>query len=286
MTIQIVTDSACDLPQELVEEYGIEVIPLLVELEGREYVDGREIAPEQVYAAIRAGKAPRTNQTPAHIFQEVFAKFVSLGKSCLYIAFSSKLSGTCQTGMMVARQMNQRDGADIQVIDSLCGSLGQGLVVLEAARMAKAGKEKGQIVDRVRKFARHMEHIFTVDDLKYLQRGGRVGRASAFVGSLLSIKPLLHVKNGLMVPIEKARGKNKAIRRILEIMEERCHQLGHTIGISHADDKESALKLKEMIEEKFGFRDIVVNMVGSVLGCHIGIGGVAVFFLNKSFQPT
>ena len=105
--------------------------------------------------------------------------------------------------------MNQRDGADIQVIDSLCGSLGQGLVVLEAARMAKAGKEKGQIVDRVRKFARHMEHIFTVDDLKYLQRGGRVGRASAFVGSLLSIKPLLHVKNGLMVPIEKARVRTR-----------------------------------------------------------------------------
>lgn len=286
MTIQILTDSACDLPQELVEEHGIEVIPLLVELDGREYVDGRDISPEQVYGAIRAGKAPRTNQTPANIFHQVFSKFASLGKSCLYIAFSSKLSGTCQTGMMVAQQLNQQDGADIQVVDSLCGSLGQGLVVLEAAKMARAGKERGQIVERVQQLSRHMEHIFTVDDLEYLQRGGRVGRTAALVGSLLNIKPLLHVKDGLMVPIEKVRGKNKAIKRILEIMEERCHQLCHTIGISHADDKESALKLKELIEAKFGCRDIVVNIVGSVLGCHIGIGGVAVFFLNKSIQTA
>lgn len=286
MTVQILTDSACDLPHELIEGHGIEVIPLLVELDGKEHVDGRDIGPQQVYDAIRAGKVPRTNQTPASIFHKIFTKFSSLGKSCLYIAFSSKLSGTCQTGMMVAQEMNDHYHADIQVVDTLCGSMGQGLVVLEAAKMAQQGMETEQIVQGVLQFSQHMEHIFTVDDLEYLHRGGRVGRTSAFVGSLLNIKPLLHVREGQMIPLEKVRGKNKAIKRILEIMEDRCTKVCHTIGISHADDIASALKLKKLIEERFGYKDIIVNMVGSVLGCHIGLGGVAVFFLNKSFQPA
>lgn len=285
MTVKILTDSACDLPQDLVREYDIEVIPLIVEMDGREHIDGKDINAQQVYDAIRAGKVPRTNQTPAGIFRQVFNECIDLGKSCIYIAFSSKMSGTCQTGMMVAQQLvEQCPQADIEVVDSLCGSMGQGLVVLEAAKMAKEGKSKRQIIDRVIKLSRNMEHIFTVDDLEYLHRGGRVSRTSAFVGSLLNIKPLLHVKDGLMVPIEKVRGKNKAIKRVFQIMEERCTEICHTIGITHADDIQSALKLKELIEETLGFKDIIVNVVGSVLGCHIGLGGVAVFFLNDSLQ--
>lgn len=287
MTVKILTDSACDLPQDLVREYDIELIPLIVEMDGREHIDGKDINPQQVYDAIRAGKVPRTNQTPAGIFRQVFNKCIDLGKSCIYIAFSSKMSGTCQTGMMVAQQLaEQCPQADIEVVDSLCGSMGQGLVVLEAAKMAKEGRPKADIVNRIKVFSRHMEHIFTVDDLEYLYRGGRVSRTSAFVGSLLNIKPLLHVKDGLMVPIEKVRGKNKAIKRVFQIMEERCTEVCHTIGISHADDIESALKLKELIQETLGFKDIIVNVVGSVLGCHIGLGGVAVFFLNDSLQTT
>lgn len=285
MSVKILTDSACDLPQELVEQYDIEVIPLLVLLDGKEHVDGKDITPQQVYDAIRAGKMPQTNQTPADIFYQVFSRYMNSGRSCIYISFSSKLSGTCQTGMMVAKQLNDQ-GADVQVIDTLCGSMGQGLVVLEAAKMAQAGVSKAKIVDNINQMSKHMEHIFTVDDLNYLFRGGRVTRTSAFVGSLLKIKPLLHVKDGLMLPFEKVRGKNKAIKRLVQIMGERCGKISQTIGISHADDLVSALKLKELLEKTYGYKDIVVNIVGSVLGCHIGLGGVAVFFLNDSLQQT
>jgi DegV family protein with EDD domain len=287
MTVKIITDSACDLPDNLIEENDIEVIPLLVQLDGKELVDGKDICPEQVYAAIREGKTPRTSQTPAQIFIQVFQKFIDLGRQCIYIAFSSKLSGTCQTGMMVAQDLNEQNSEPcIEVVDTLCGSMGQGLLVLEAAKLAKDGKPVPEIADRIKRQAPHMEHIFTVDDLDYLYRGGRVSRTSAFVGSLLKIKPLLHVKEGLMVPFQKVRGKNKAIMRLVEIMGEKCSKLGQTIGISHADDPEAAMLLKNLIEKTFGFKDIVVNVVGSVLGCHIGLGGVAVFFLNNSYQPA
>lgn len=286
MAVKIITDSACDLPQDLIREYDIEVVPLLVVMDGKEYADGQDISPERVYSAIRAGKVLTTNQAPAHFFRRVFTECVARGMSCIYIAFSSKLSGTCHTGMMVARQVREETQGDIEVVDTLCGSLGQGLLVLEAAKMAKAGAGKEQIVARVQELARHMEHIFTVDDLDYLRRGGRIGRASAYVGNLLNIKPLLHVKEGLMIPIEKVRGKKKAIKRLVELVEERCSNFRQTIGIAHADDVTAAQYLKELLQTKFGCKDIIVNVVGSVLGCHIGLGGVAVFFLNKALAAT
>ena len=287
MSVKIITDSACDLPMDLIEQNDIEVIPLLVQLDGKELVDGKDIFPEQVYAAIREGKIPRTSQTPAKIFKQVFQKFIDLGQRCLYIAFSSKLSGTCQTGMMVAQHLNEQNpGGFIEVVDTLCGSLAQGLLVLEAARMANEGRTVPEIADKIRRQAPHMEHLFTVDDLGYLYRGGRVSRTSAFVGSLLKIKPLLHVKEGQMIPFQKVRGKNKAITRLVELMSEKGSKLEHTIGISHADDPEAAMFLKNLIEKTLGYKDVVVNVVGSVLGCHIGLGGVAVFFLNSSYQPS
>ena len=149
MAVKIITDSACDLPQDLIREYDIEVVPLLVVMDGKEYADGQDISPEHVYSAIRAGKVLTTNQAPAHFFRRVFTECVARGMSCIYIAFSSKLSGTCHTGMMVARQVREETQGDIEVVDTLCGSLGQGLLVLEAAKMAKAGAGKEQIVARV-----------------------------------------------------------------------------------------------------------------------------------------
>lgn len=287
MTVKIITDSACDLPKALIKEYDIEVIPLLVLLDGKELVDGQDITPEQVYAAIRAGKVPRTNQTPGKTFQQVFQKYLQLGQECVYIAFSSKLSGTCQTGMMVAQELNKHsEKGSVEVVDTLCGSMGQGLLVLEAAKMAKAGMTVPEIIEKVKGEAPHMEHLFTVDDLNYLYRGGRVSRTSAFVGSLLKIKPLLHVENGMMIPFQKVRSKQKAIKRLVEVMAEKCSGISQIIGISHADDPEAAMTLKGIIEKTFGYKDIIVNVVGSVLGCHIGVGGVAVFFLNKSYQPV
>ncbi len=154
----------------------------------------------------------------------------------------------------------------------------------EAAKMAQAGKPLQEIVAAITLQCRHTEHIFSVDDLEYLFRGGRVDRISSFVGTLLNVKPILNVKEGCMIPIEKVRGKAKAMNRIVELMAERGSNLQEQIiAINHADDLQSALKLKAMIEERFSSSNFVINTVGCVLGSHIGIGGVAAFFLNKDY---
>lgn len=287
MSLRILTDSACDLPEHLIEEYGIEVLPFLVYIDGQEHIDGVNITPRQVYDAIRADKVPTTGQVPMEKFLEAFTKYAKANTPCLYLSFSSKLSGTCNTARLALREVQRMyPAAQITIVDTHSGSLGQGLIVLEAAEMARAGKPAEDIIRHVqRRSQNNVEHVFSVDDLKYLYRGGRVNYSSTFLGSLLSIKPILHVKDGLMVPIQKVRGKKMAVKRIVELVKERS--LGNPeqlVAISHADDPKVADQLKALLGDVLGYRRFLVNVVGSVLGCHIGLGGVAAFFVNSSYD--
>src|SRR5690625_1782791 len=173
--------------------------------------------------------------------------------------------------------------AILHVIDTKCASIGYGLVILRAAELAKEGAGVEKIIDIGTYHAKHMEHIFTVDDLEYLYRGGRVSKTAAFVGSLLRIKPLLHVEDGKLIPLEKIRGSKKVLSRMVELMEERGTDFtNQTIGISHADDLQRAEQLAEMIKEKFGADDILIEMIGSVIGAHVGPGTLSLFFLNQT----
>ena len=148
--------------------------------------------------------------------------------------------------------------------------------------MASEGKSREEILAAVDFYSRHMEHIFTVDDLEYLYRGGRVTRTSAFLGGLLNIKPILQVEEGRLVPLEKVKGRKRVLKRMLEIMKERGVGFGsQTIGISHGDDLDTALELKEMIREELGVEDFVINTIGAAIGAHAGPGTIALFFLNK-----
>ena len=168
------------------------------------------------------------------------------------------------------------------IVDSKCASLGYGLLIKEAVRLRNVGETLDEIEEKIRFMAEHMEHLFTVEDLDYMARGGRVSKASAFIGGLLNIKPLLHVENGKLVPIEKHRGRKKVLRRIVELMEERGDHLSQqTIAISHGDDEAVALELKALVEEKFKPKSIEIHMIGSVIGAHAGPGTVSIFFLNK-----
>jgi DegV family protein with EDD domain len=174
--------------------------------------------------------------------------------------------------------------APIHVIDAKCASIGYGLVVLHAAKLAQGGASAEEIIEAATYQAEHMEHIFTVDDLQYLYRGGRVSRTSAFVGGLLNIKPILNVEDGKLVPIEKLRGSKKVLSRMLEIMEERGTDIkDQVIGISHGDDLEKAEALSQLIQDKYGISkdNIVIEMVGAVIGAHAGPGTLALFFSNK-----
>lgn len=284
MSLKIITDSACDLPRELVEKYEIEVLPFIVFIDEKEYIDGRDIAPKQVYDAIRADLVPTTAQVPLTTFLATFRDCASQEKDCLYLSFSSKMSGTCDTARLAAEQVQQEfPQAQITIVDTLSGSLGQGLIVLEAARLARAGKRAEEVISRVQQLSRNgVEHIFSVDDLNYLHRGGRVSYASAFLGSLLSVKPILHVRDGQIIPFEKVRGKKKAMNRIVELVQERSQgDPEQVIAITHADDPARAVQLQNMLQEMLGYCNFIVNVVGSVLGCHIGLGGVAAFFVNR-----
>jgi len=286
MNVQLLVDSACDLTAEYFEKYNIDMLPLTVHLNEQEYKDGIEISPKEVYDAMRDGAGTKTSQVSPQTFQETFLNYVEKEQPFVYLAFSSELSGTYQTAKMIEQEVKeQHPDAKFEIVNTKCASIGYGLVVLRAAKLALEGASIDEIVDIATYHAKHMEHIFTVDDLEYLYRGGRVSRTAAFVGSLLRIKPLLHVDDGKLVPIEKIRGTKRVLGRMVEVMEERGTDFkNQTIGISHGDDLERAEQLAEMIKEKFGVEDILIEMVGSVIGAHSGPGTIALFFLNKPYK--
>lgn len=286
MSVKILADSACDLPLDFYEENGAILFPLKVHIDGTEYEDLRTIQPKQVYDAIRAGNLPKTSQASPAGFKEVFTEMAENKQEGIYIAFSSELSGTYQTAVMIAEQVKE-DYPDfnLSVIDTKCASLGQGLVVMEAVHLAKENHSKEEIVKAVQFHSEHMEHLFSVDDLDHLAKGGRVSKASAFVGGLLNIKPLLNVEDGKLVPLEKIRGKKKLLRRIIEVMKERGVAFEEqVVGISHADDLETATEMKNMIIDELHAKDVYITSIGAAVGSHTGPGTIAIFFLNK--QPS
>ena len=283
MQVKILADSACDLPKSFYEENNVTLLPLKVHLNGEEYEDVKNIDPKTVYDAIRNGSTPKTSQTSPLLFEEVFTQMAERNEDGIYIAFSSELSGTYSTAVMILDQVKEKyPNFNLTIVDTKCASLGVGLIVKEAAMLAMNNASKQDILNDVRFRSEHMEHLFTVEDLDYLAKGGRVSKASAFLGGLLNIKPILNVEDGKLVPIEKIRGKKKVLRRIIEIMNERGANMGEqTIGISHADNEELAQEMRAMIEEEFHPKEVYISNIGSAIGAHTGAGTISIFFLNQ-----
>ncbi|AGE78686.1 TPA: DegV family protein [Bacillus thuringiensis] len=284
MSVKIITDSAADLPVELLQAYDIDLIPLRVYDEAEtEYLDGVTLESVTLLQKMREGAVYRTSLPSLETFQEKFVSYAKEGNPCIYLAFSSELSGTYQSSVVIKEEVKETYAdLDLEIIDTKCASLGQGLVVLEAAKMAKDGAPKEDILNRVAFLMNHMEHIFTVADLQYLVRGGRLSKVAGFIGGLLNIKPILNVEEGKLVPLEKVRGKKKVLSRIVDIMEERGKDLkGQTIGITHGDDLETAEALKSLITERFGCEVFIVNTIGAAIGAHTGPGVITLFFLNE-----
>ncbi|TXR95125.1 DegV family protein [Bacillus sp. SH7-1] len=284
MGVKIITDSAADLPVELLQAYDIDLIPLRVYDEAEtEYLDGVTLESVTLLQKMREGAVYRTSLPSLETFQEKFVSYAKEGNPCIYLAFSSELSGTYQSSVVIKEEVKETYAdLDLEIIDTKCASLGQGLVVLEAAKMAKDGASKEDILNHVAFLMNHMEHIFTVADLQYLVRGGRLSKVAGFIGGLLNIKPILNVEEGKLVPLEKVRGKKKVLSRIVDIMEERGKELkGQTIGMTHGDDLETAEALKSLITERFGCEVFIVNTIGAAIGAHTGPGVITLFFLNE-----
>ncbi|HWL22603.1 MAG TPA: DegV family protein, partial [Ureibacillus sp.] len=244
--MKIFADSACDLPKQFFEENDVELFTLRVQVNETEYHDIIDISPKEVYAEMRNGAVPKTSQVSPEEFLNAFEQLAKNNEEGIYIAFSSNLSGTYSTAVMIATQLKEQyPNFNLKIVDTKCASLGYGLVVKEALALREQGLTLEELTSQVEEFANHMTHLFTVEKLDYLAAGGRISKSSAFFGGLLSIKPILHVEDGKLIPLEKIRGRKKAIQRIIEIMAERGGDFSNKIvGISHGDDLEFAEEVK------------------------------------------
>lgn len=278
--MKIFTDSACDLPKSFYEEQDVTLFPLRVQLNGQDYDDVYGIEPSEVYKAIANGAHPKTSQVSPNTFYKAFEEVAKNNEQAIYIAFSSQLSGTYQTAMMVRRDLLETyPNLQLAIIDTKCASLGQGLVVKEAVKLRKEGKAYDEICTAISNYAPTIEHLFTVADLDYLAKGGRVSKTSAFVGGLLSIKPILDVEDGKLIPIEKIRGHKKAINRMIDLMAERGGDFSNKlVGISHSNDQQLLSEVKTAIEQRLHPKEIYTTIIGAAIGSHVGLGTIAIYF--------
>lgn len=280
--MRIFADSASDLPKKFFEEENVVLFPLRVHIGDEEFEDIRTIHSRKVYDAIRSGIQPKTSQVSPEEMLSAFEQLARDDEEGFYIAFSSELSGTYSTAVMISNQVREEfPGLKLTILDSKAASLGLGQLVKKAVTLRNEGSDLKAIIEQVNKMAAHTESLFTVEDLDYMAKGGRISKGSAFFGGLLNIKPLLHVEDGKLVPIEKLRGRKKVLKRMVELIGERGNGLDQqTIAISHGDDPEFAENLKSELETQFNPQKVEVYMIGSVIAAHTGPGTLAVFFMN------
>ena len=282
----IMTDSSCDLPADLAEKMELTVLPLYVDVDGQKYVnylDEREIAFSEIYAKLRTKCPAKTSAVNVNDFMGPMETALAAGKDILYIGFSSGLSSTYDAGAMAAREMGERyPDRKIYTVDSLCASMGQGLMLYLAWQQKQLGRTIEEVRDYVEANKLHLCHWFTIDDLMFLKRGGRISGATAIVGSMLSIKPVMHVDNaGHLIKVGTARGRKASLKALADQAERLGVDLDkQTVFISHGDCLEDANYLAEIMRTRFGVKDVVINYVGPVIGAHSGPGTVALFFLG------
>lgn len=286
MRFRIFTDSCCDFPKSYVDEHEITALPLSFIVEGKEYLDdfGQSMTPKDYYAMLRSGKNGVTSQVNTERFIDAFTKSLEAGEDILYIGFSSALSGTCSSAMLAANLLKDKyPDRKIYIVDSLCASLGQGLLIHQAVALRDAARPIEEVVAWLEKNKLRLNHWFTVDDLNFLKRGGRLSGTMAFLGTILDIKPVLHVNMaGRLVPVTKVKGRKRALRSLVDYMVKMADpEEEQTVFISHGDCEEDAQAVAAMVREKFKVKEILIHFVGPVIGSHSGPGTVALFFMGK-----
>lgn len=284
MALKIITDSASDIPKWVIEEYGLHIIPTPVVIDDKDYFDGKTIFPEEFYDILRSGKDIKTYHINSQMFYDNFLPYAKNGDELIYICFSTGIAGTYNAANIAkAELLEEYPDFDLTIIDSKCASMGFGLATYYALKMQKAGASKEEIIEAINWYCDHMEHIFTVKTLEYLLKGGRISKTSAVAGSLLDIKPIIQVNDlGALEPIEKVRGRQKSLKRLVEIVGERGKDLtNQVIGIVHGDDAETMEAVKEMLKDTYGCRHFIDNYVGCAIEAHTGPGIIGIVFLDE-----
>ena len=280
----IVTDSSADLPASLVQELGVEVLPLSFTVQGKtyhNYPDDREMDPKVFYKMLRDGEMATTSAVNVAEYTNMLEPFLQAGKDVLVLAFSSGLSTTYQSSVITVNELSEQyPDRKIYTVDTLCASLGQGLLVWHAVQEQKKGKSIEEVRDWVEENKLHLCHWFTVDDLHFLKRGGRISAATAVVGTMLSIKPVLHVDDeGHLISMGKARGRGASLTALVDHMEQTVTDVD-TVFISHGDCLADAEKVAADVKKRFGTEKVVINTIGPVIGAHAGPGTVALFYVG------
>lgn len=281
---KIITDSSCDLTAELAEQLELDVLCLSVLAEDKvykNYLDGREISPTDYYNMLRSGLMAKTAAANIEDFNDIFKKWLDDGYDVIYLGFSSALSGTFNTGKIVADEMSEKyPERKIYCVDTLAASLGQGMLVYYAANMQKSGASIDEVRDWVEENKLSQAHLFTVSDLHHLQRGGRVSKTTAIIGSALGVKPLMHCDNeGKLVKTGVVRGRQASLDSLVKRMKETIiNPEGQTVFISHGDCIDDAEYVKSEILKALPVKEVIINFVGPVIGTHSGPGTMALFF--------
>lgn len=281
------TDSNTDLPADLVQQLDLSVIPMLFEMDGKSYYnypDNHEMDPKEFYAALRGGKVCTTSQVSPSRFDEIFSPVLESGRDILYLCFSSGLSGTYNTSRLAVEELREKfPDRKIRTVDTLAASMGQGLLVYLAAKKRQEGMSLDELGDWVEENRLKLCHWFTVDDLMFLKRGGRVSGAAAVMGTMLGIKPVLHVDDeGHLIPMEKVRGRRASLDALVKHMQATAiRPAEQTVFISHGDCQADCDYVAQQLREKLGVKEIVTSYIGPVIGAHSGPGTVALFFVGE-----
>lgn len=282
----ITTDTTADLPADYVETHKLGIMSLTYTIEGNTYTWEHPLPVKEFYTMMRAGSLPTTSQVNPEEAGELFEAIIKeQDADILHIAFSSGLSGSYNSARIAAEDLSEKYPKNrIIVIDSLCASLGEGLLVHKAVTMKESGKLLDETVSWLEENKLHLVHNFTVDDLYHLYRGGRVSKTAAFVGTMINLKPILHVdEEGHLTPVSKVRGRKKSLIALVDNMEKQIgswRDKNDTIFISHGDSVDDAQYVAGLIKERFGFESFLIHYVGSTIGAHSGPGTIALFYMG------
>ncbi|ALU16436.1 EDD domain protein DegV family [Eubacterium limosum] len=286
MSFEIVTDSSCNLPEDIIDRYGLHILSLRFLVGGKEYYSytkGEITDLAQFYTMMRNKEEITTSQISSDICTRLFESLLQDGKDVLYIGFSSALSGTYQVGYLALEELKKKyPERKIYAVDTLGASLGEGLLVYHAANLREEGRSIDEVNDWLLENRLHLCHWFTVDDLFFLQRGGRVSGTVAIFGTLLNVKPVMHMDNeGRLIFVTKVRGRKRSLDALVERLDQTAiNPSEQSIFITHGDCLEDAQYVAKKIEEKYHPKEIVINWVDPVIGAHSGPGTVALFFLG------
>lgn len=280
----ISADSTVDLPKQFLEEKQVPVVSLSYIIDGATYKDGEGLTSKEFYDKIREGAMPTTSQVNPEQARDLFEPILKEGKDILHIAFTSGLSGTYNSCRIAAEELREEyPDRKIVVVDSLCAASGGGLLLYKALELKEQGKSFDEIATWVEDNKLHVCHDVTVDDLFHLHRGGRVSKTSAVLGTIIKIKPIIHVNDeGKLIVIGKERGRKKALQTLVERMAEKSQGFDNDIVmITHGDALEDAEYVKGLIQERFGITNIMINPLGTVIGSHTGPGVISIFYMGN-----